>query len=360
MNSYNFQDPWFLLLLPVALLALWRLWRKRPVLRFSAVSRAKAAGAGGVAKFRWLPSALRMVAIALLVLCIARPVRLNEQTRTLTEGVAIQLVVDRSSSMGAMDFEKKGRPVDRLEALKDVVNRFVDGGGDLPGRKDDLVGLVTFARFADSISPMTMDHEWLLAGLRDLSPAEPGSGEDGTAIGDAVALGAEKLRDATEHRGEASKLIKSKVLVLLTDGENNSGDIEPITAAELCKTLGIKLYTIGMGTRGMAPMPVKTPFGMQMVRQPVTIDENLLRKMAEITGGQYFRATDTHSLDGIYAKIDELEKTVTEQKRTVQAKDLSVEGFRLGGLSLPSILALAMALLLLEQVLAHTRWRTLP
>jgi len=132
------------------------------------------------------------------------------------------------------------------------------------------------------------------------------------------------------------------------------------TAAELCKSLGIKLYTIGMGTRGMAPMPVKTPFGMQMVRQPVTIDEDLLRKMAEITGGQYFRATDSRSLDSIYAKIDELEKTVTEQKRTVQAKDLSVESFRLGGFFVPPILTLAMGLLLLEALLSHSRWRTLP
>jgi Ca-activated chloride channel homolog len=360
VNTYTFQDPWLLLLLPVALLGFWRLWRKRPTLRFSTVQRAKAAGAGAAARLHWMPFALRALALALLVMCIARPVRLNEQTRTLTEGVAIQLVVDRSSSMLAMDFERNGRAVNRIDALKDVVDRFVDGGGGLAGRKDDLVGLVTFARYADSISPMTLDHEWLLAGLKDLAPADPGSGEDGTAIGDAVALGAEKLRDATEQRGDLSKRIKSRVLVLLTDGENNAGDIDPATAAELCKSLGIKLYTIGMGTRGMAPMPVKTPFGMQMVRQPVTIDEDLLRKMAEITGGQYFRATDSRSLDSIYAKIDELEKTVTEQKRTVQAKDLSVESFRLAGFFVPPILTLAMGLLLLEALLSHSRWRTLP
>ena len=360
MSSLALDDPWFLLLLPLAALGFWRLWRRRPTLRFSAAARAREAGPGVVARLRWLPFALRVLTLALLVLCVARPVRLNENTRTITEGVAIQLVVDRSSSMLAMDFERQGRAVDRLTALKDVVDRFVQGGGGLPGRQDDLVGLVTFARHADSISPMTLDHEWLLAALRDLRPAEPGSGEDGTAIGDGVALGAEKLRDATEQRGDESRRIKSKVLVLLTDGENNAGDIEPMTAAELCQTLGIRLYTIGMGTRGMAPMPVKTPFGIQMARQPVTIDEDLLRAMAERTGGQYFRATDSRSLDGIYAKIDELEKTVTEQKRTVQAKDLAVDSFRLGSVPLPPVLALAMTALLLEVAIAHTRWRTLP
>ncbi|MFM1831288.1 MAG: hypothetical protein RLZZ558_1628 [Planctomycetota bacterium] len=360
MSTLALLDPWFLLLAPVAALAFVRVWRRRPTLRFSAVARARQAGAGFAARLRWLPMALRAMAVGLLVLCMARPARLNEQTRTLTEGVAIQLVVDRSSSMLAMDFSVQGRAVDRLTALKDVVDRFVDGGSGLAGRKDDLVGLVTFARHADSVSPMTLDHEWLLAALKDLKPAEPGSGEDGTAIGDAVALGAEKLRDATEQRGDASRRIKSKVLVLLTDGENNAGDIDPVTAAELCRTLGIKLYTIGMGTRGMAPMPVRTPFGMQMVRQPVNIDEGLLQKMAEMTGGQYFRATDSRSLEGIYARIDELEKTVTEQKRTVMAKDLAVEGLRLGGLPVPALLGVAMVLLAAEVVLSSTRWRTLP
>ncbi|MCE9620363.1 MAG: VWA domain-containing protein [Planctomycetes bacterium] len=363
MSHFQLNEAWMLLLLPLALAAFWRLWRRRsqPAMTFSVVARAKAAGAGYAARLRWLPSALRALVLGLLVLCIARPVRINEQTSTLTDGVAIELVVDRSSSMLALDFTRNGKPIDRLNALKDVVERFVDGGANLPGRKDDLVGLVTFARFADSISPLTMDHEWLLAGLKDIKPADPAIGDDGTAIGDAVALGAEKLRDATEgkNRNGAAR-IKSKVLVLLTDGENNAGDIEPMTAAELCKSLGIRLYTIGMGTRGIAMMPVQTPFGTQMARQPVSIDEGLLTKMATATGGQYFRATDTKSLEQIYQRIDELEKTVTEQKRTILAKDLAVEGFRLGGISWPSLLTLAMLLLAVELFLSHTRLRTLP
>jgi Ca-activated chloride channel family protein len=251
--------------------------------------------------------------------------------------------------------------VDRLTALKDVVDRFVDGGANLPGRKDDLVGLVTFARFADSVSPLTMDHEWLLAGLKDIKPADPSIGDDGTAIGDAVSLGAEKLRDATDGKNRnGANRIKSKVLVLLTDGENNAGDIDPRTAAELCKSLGIRLYAIGMGTRGTAMMPVRTPFGMQMVKQNVNIDEALLTKMAVETGGQYFRATDTKSLENIYGRIDALEKTVTEQKRTILAKDLAVEGFRLGGIAWPSLLTVVLGLLAVELLLSHTKLRTLP
>lgn len=362
MNHFEFSEVWMLLLLPLVFAAFWRLWRRRtqPAMTYSVVRRAKIAGAGTAAKLRWLPYALRAAALTLLIVCIARPVRINEQSSTLTDGVAIELVVDRSSSMLALDFTRNGRPADRLTALKDVVDRFVDGGANLPGRKDDLVGLVTFARFADSVSPLTMDHEWLLEGLKDIEPADPAIGDDGTAIGDAVALGAEKLRDVTDGKRTGSSRIKSKVLVLLTDGENNAGDIDPMTAAQLCKSLGIRLYAIGMGTRGTALMPVRTPFGTQMVKQPVNIDEELLTKMATATGGLYFRATDTKSLENIYGRIDELEKTVTEQKRTILAKDLAVEGFRLGGIAWPSLLTLVFVLLAMELLLSHTKLRTLP
>ncbi len=363
MNRFEFSEAWMLLLLPLVFAAFWRVWRRasQPAMTFSVVKRAKMAGAGTAAQLRWLPYALRAAALALLIVCLARPVRINEQTSTLTDGVAIELVVDRSSSMLAMDFTSNGKSVDRLSAMKDVVDRFVDGGANLPGRKDDLVGLVSFARFADSISPLTMDHEWLLAGLKDMKHADPSVGDDGTAIGDAVALGAEKLRDATDGKNRnGANRIKSKVLVLLTDGENNAGDIDPMTAADLCKSLGIRMYTIGMGTRGMALMPVQTPFGTQMVKQRVNIDEALLTKMATTTGGQYFRATDTKSLENIYGRIDELEKTVTEQKRTILSKDLALEGLRLGGISWPSLLSLVMILIAGELLLSHTKFRTLP
>ena len=363
MNHFEFSEVWMLLLLPLVFAAFWRLWRRRtqPAMTYSVVRRAKITGAGTAAKLRWLPYALRAAALTLLIVCIARPVRINEQSSTLTDGVAIELVVDRSRSMSAIDSPPlNGRPADRLTVLKDVVERFVDGGANLPGRKDDLVGLITFARFADSVSPLTMDHEWLLEGLKDIEPADPAIGDDGTAIGDAVSLGAEKLRDVTDGKRASSSRIKSKVLVLLTDGDNNAGDIEPMTAAQLCKSLGIRLYAIGMGTRGTALMPVRTPFGTQMVKQNVNIDEALLTKMATETGGQYFRATDTKSLENIYGRIDELEKTVTEQKRTILAKDLAVEGFRLGGIAWPSLLTLVFVLLAMELLLSHTKLRTLP
>ena len=362
MNHFEFSEVWMLLLLPLVFAAFWRLWRRRtqPAMTYSVVRRAKIAGAGTAAKLCWLPYALRAAALTLLIVCIARPVRINEQSSTLTDGVAIELVVDRSRSMSEMDFALNGQPADRLTALKYVVECFVDGGANLPGRKDDLVGLITFARFADSVSPLTMDHEWLLEGLKDIEPADPAIGDDGTAIGDAVSLGAEKLRDVTDGKLTGSSRIKSKVLVLLTDGENNAGDIDPMTAAQLCKSLGIRLYAIGMGTRGTALMPVPTLFGTQMVPQNVNIDEALLTKMATETGGLYFRATDTKSLENIYGRIDELEKTVTEQKRTILAKDLAVEGFRLGGIAWPSLLTLVFVLLAMELLLSHTKLRTLP
>ena len=362
MNHFEFSEVWMLLLLPLVFAAFWRLWRRRtqPAMTYSVVRRAKITGAGTAAKLRWLPYALRAAALTLLIVCIARPVRINEQSSTLTDGVAIELVVDRSRSMSEMDFALNGQPADRLTALKYVVECFVDGGANLPGRKDDLVGLITFARFADSVSPLTMDHEWLLEGLKDIKLADRAIGDDGTAIGDAVSLGAEKLRDVTDGKRASSSRIKSKVLVLLTDGDNNAGDIEPMTAAQLCKSLGIRLYAIGMGTRGTALMPVRTPFGTQMVKQPVNIDEELLTKMATATGGLYFRATDTKSLENIYGRIDELEKTVTEQKRTILAKDLAVEGFRLGGIAWPSLLTLVFVLLAMELLLSHTKLRTLP
>ena len=252
MNHFEFSEVWMLLLLPLVFAAFWRLWRRRtqPAMTYSVVRRAKITGAGTAAKLRWLPYALRAAALTLLIVCIARPVRINEQSSTLTDGVAIELVVDRSRSMSAIDFPSlNGRPADRLTVLKDVVERFVDGGANLPGRKDDLVGLITFARFADSVSPLTMDHEWLLEGLKNIKLADQAIGDDGTAIGDAVSLGAEKLRDVTDGKRASSSRIKSKVLVLLTDGDNNAGDIEPMTAAQLCKSLGIRLYAIGMGTR---------------------------------------------------------------------------------------------------------------
>ncbi|MFO0874822.1 MAG: VWA domain-containing protein [Phycisphaerales bacterium] len=326
----TFHSPsiWLLLLLPLALLA-WARWaspRRRATMAFSDLAPVRASGRGLAARLWWIVPTLRALAVALLVVCLARPIKADEQVRVDVEGVAIVLVVDRSGSMQALDFVLDGKRVDRLAAVKDVVRDFMHGDGkELAGRPDDLVGLVVFARNADALCPLTLDHDHLLAALDGVRPATV-RGEDGTAIGDGLALAVERLRDATSRAGaDAARRIRSKVIVLLTDGENNSGEIEPMVAAQLAASAGIKVYAIGTGTRGMAPFPVEM-MGQRVLQQmPVSIDEPTLTKIAESTGGRYFRATDTQSLRNIYTEIDSLEKSRNDDRRTVLFTDLAVE-----------------------------------
>lgn len=358
--------PWVLVLLPLALLPwLPRLRRRPAALAHSDGSLvADAARASVASRLRWLLPFIRTLVLALLVVALARPVKADEETRVRTEGIAIMLVVDRSSSMLAMDFTIDGARVDRLAALKAVVRDFVRGGDGLPGRPNDLIGAVSFARFADGIAPLTLDHDHLLAALAQVSVANRRE-EDGTAIGDAVALGVERLRDVAvrsdeEEGARATTTVKSRVLILLTDGENNAGDIDPRAAAELARTFGVRIYAVGVGTRGEAPFPFQDPFGNRVVRPvPVTIDEDLLRSMAETTGGQYFRATDSASLRAIYEAIDALEKTETERTSSVRYAELAVRPLRLGGWPIPPLLAAALVALVLERMLAATRFRHL-
>lgn len=362
MTGFHESSAWWLLLALLAPVALWRAFapRSRGAIGFPSAALLRAAGASTVARLRWLPALLRTAALVLLAICIARPIKANEQTRVFVEGIAIEMVVDRSSSMLALDFQKEGRRADRLEALKDVGTGFVAGGEGMPGRPNDLIGLIAFARYADSLCPLTLDHDYLVQVLQQVEAAGERA-EDGTAIGEAVALAAERLRDATDRAtGEIPKP-KSKAIILMTDGENNAGDIDPMTAAEICKTYGITLYAIGMGTIGEAPYPMKTPFGgTQLVPMQVKIDEKLLKEMASATGGQYFRATDTRSLQRIYETIDALEKSATEQRRYLQYRDLAVEPMELAGLRLPPLLLVVFGLVALDILLAATRWRTLP
>jgi len=312
-----------------------------------------------MSRARWIVPSLRTIAVALLVLGLARPIKANEHTLISVEGIAIELVVDRSGSMMALDFARANREMDRLDAVKLVATEFIRGGGGLGGRPSDLIGLVTFSRFADSLSPPTLDHDYVIEALNGIRPATT-PGEDGTAIGEGVALAVERLRDLADSRSDDSaRTVKSRVAILLTDGENNAGDIDPMTAAELAKTLGVRLYTIGVGSRGLAPMPTQTPFGIRYVNQPVSIDEDLLRRMAEMTGGEYFRATDERSLRGIYERIDALEKTSTEARRYLQSTALAVEPFRINGVDAPPLLLGVVVLLALELLLAHTRLRML-
>jgi Ca-activated chloride channel family protein len=361
MTGFHETSVWWLLLLlavPLAWVPAWRP-RSRAAVGYPSVPAVRAAGSSWVARTRWLPLVLRTAALALLAACIARPIKANEQTRVWVEGIAMELVVDRSSSMLAQDFQVDGRRADRLEALKEVAARFVLGGGGLDGRPNELIGLIAFARFADSVCPLTLDHDHLVGVLEGIDVAGTRA-EDGTAIGEAVALAAERLRDALERSGDLPKP-RSRAIVLFTDGENNAGDIDPMTAAEVCRTYGITLYTVGMGTIGTAPYPVQSPFGgVQLIPREVKIDEDLLRRMADLTGGRYFRATDSRSLTEIYETIDRLEKTTTEQRRYMQYRDLAVEGTTIAGFRVPALLAVAFALVALELALAQTRWRTLP
>jgi len=361
--SLHQPSAWFLLVL-AALPVLW--WRRRggrgrSAVSFSSIGPLVAAGGSWATGLRWLVPALRTAAIALLILCVARPQKANEQTRVLTEGIAIQLVIDRSGSMLAEDFERDGQPVSRLETVKTVVRDFVAGNDRLHGRPDDLIGLITFATYADSLAPLTLDHGFLLDAVAATEVAA--SNEDrATAIGDAIALGVERMAGLEPGR-LAEGRIKSKVMILLTDGENNAGDIDPITAAKMAAAFDIKVYTIGAGTdAGFALVPTVDPFTGRTIRRrvPVSIDEDTLREIATVAGGRYFRATDRESLQQVYEQIDELERTRIEQRRYTDYKEMAVESVSLAGVRIPPLLSVVVVLLALELILANTRFRTIP
>jgi Ca-activated chloride channel family protein len=288
---------WLLLLLPLA--ALWQ-GRRGAV---AAVEYSSAEAARQVAREtrsragRWL-AWLRWLAVGLFIVGLARPQFGHATTEVTASGIDMMLAIDVSGSMQSLDFKVNGEPVDRVSIVKSVVSKFIDA------RPNDRLGLVEFAGAPYLVSPLTLDHDWL---QQNLERVKVGSIEDGTAIGSAIAMCANRLRDEPS---------KSKVIVLLTDGENNSGKISPLMSAEAAKALGIKIYTIGAGVRGEAPMPVKDQFGnTHMVMVPSDVDEVTLGKIAQETGGQFFRATDTESLKDIYASIDRLQKTTRTVKK---------------------------------------------
>jgi Ca-activated chloride channel family protein len=270
--------------------------------------------------------------VTLAILGLARPALSRTSTEVEASGIDILLAVDVSTSMEARDCRVAGRPVDRLTVVKQVVTRFIED------RPNDRIGLVAFAGRPYLVSPLTLDHEWLLQRLEGL---ETGMVEDGTAIGSALASGLNRLRDEDAV---------SKTVILLTDGMNNAGSVSPLTAAEAAETLGIKVYTIGAGTRGEAPIPVRDAFGRErMAMARVDIDEETLAKVAEQTGGRYFRATDTDSLQRIYEEIGRLEKTTRTLKQFHHHDELILWAL------LP-----ALGLLVLEQILRATWLRRVP
>ena len=349
-----FFTPWYFLLLPLVVLLGWRLFsaNRNSGVGFSHTSFAKLMTPSLRQRLLWLPKLLLLLSMVLLVLGLARP--RDGQTRTLTEstGIAIEMVVDRSGSMRALDFKIDGNHVDRLTAVKNVASKFVLGEGDLGGRFNDLVGLISFAGYADGVTPPTLDHGFLAASLNQTSIVRRRA-EDGTAIGDAIALAVEKLNALNESR---ELEIQSKVIILLTDGENTAGELQPIEAAELAQSFDIKIYTIGVGTKGQAPIPVTDAFtGRQVIRnRQVNIDEETLQQVADKTGGKYFRATDTDSLTEIYGEIDRLEKTEIEMQNFVDYRELALQSQRLSWITIPPMLLLSLVLLMAGFFLQQT------
>jgi len=277
-------------------------------------------------RLKYLPNILRMLAVALLIIALARPQNFQSGENVYSEGIDIAMVLDISGSMLAEDLKPN-----RLDAAKGVIDEFIQA------RTSDRIGLVVFARDAFTQCPLTIDYS-VLRNL--LSEIKSGMIEDGTAIGNAIANGVNRLKDSKA---------KSKVMILLTDGVNNAGEVDPISAAQIAKTFNIRVYTIGVGTRGEAPYPVQTPFGTRYQMVPVEIDENVLKQIAETTNGEYFRATDTQKLKEIYNTIDKLEKTKLEIISYRNAKELFYP-WLVGGL----------LLLVLELGLSRTILRKLP
>jgi len=277
------------------------------------------------AKLRWL-------VLALCIIALARP-RLGEgETAITASGIDIVVAVDLSGSMAAEDFTILGSRVNRLAAAKNVLEEFVDK------RRNDRIGLVAFAGRAYIAAPLTLDHDFLLQNLERLNL---GTIEDGTAIGSAMTAGLNRLRDLDS---------KSRIMILMTDGQNNAGKVPPLTAAEAAESLEVKIYTIGVGKHGLAPFPRKGPFGQTVYAQmEVDIDEDTLTKIAETTGGKYYRADSTDTLIEIYDEIDLLEKSEVEVTE-YQNYDEIFHWFLLPGL----------VILLLEIILNNTVWRRLP
>lgn len=302
MSWANPEWLWLLVLLvPLIILQVWRrLGRRIPSLTFSDTSGLKNIGGNWKAYGTWLAPVLQWSAFALVVMAMARPQYQNTTVERNAEGIDIVLTHDISTSMKAEDLKPN-----RLEAAKDVAADFIDR------RLSDRIGLVIFARKSFTVVPPTLDYRLLKQLLADV---EMGVVEDGTAIGMGMATAINRLKDSTAE---------SRVIILLTDGQNNAGEIDPVTAADLAISYGIKIYTIGAGTHGTAPYPVRDPiFGDRYQNVKVDIDEEMLMQIADMTGGEYFRATDTEQLENIYEQIDELETTEIEEVIYTDYEDL--------------------------------------
>ena len=292
MSFFRFEDPWLLLFfLMVPFLIIRGKGKQQATISYSSIDTLQAMRSARVEILSILPLALRMFAISLLVLALARPQEGHKSTEILSVGVDIILALDTSGSMQALDFIKDEKRDTRLAMVKDVVSQFIDN------RPNDRMGMVVFGSEAYTQCPLTLDQGILKSFLSKL---DIGMAGDSTAIGSAIGIAVKRLKDLES---------KSKVIILLTDGQNNAGSLPPLQAAQTAKAFGIKIHTIAVGTHGKAPFLVNSIFGQRYVYQQVDIDEDTLKKISDLTGGQYFRATDLESLKTIYKKIDEMEKS---------------------------------------------------
>lgn len=330
MFGFEFANPkYFLLLVLLIPMIVWYILREKKSyadLQFSSLRAFKGMKHAGRVWLRHVLFLLKLLAISFLVIALARPQSSNKWETYSSEGIDIVLALDISGSMLARDFTP-----DRLEAAKEVATKFI------LERPQDKIGLVVFSGESFTQCPLTTDQAVLVNLMRDV---KSGMIEDGTAIGLGLANAVNRLKESTA---------KSKVIILLTDGVNNRGAIAPETAAELARTFGIRVYTIGVGTYGEAPYPFQTPFGIQLQKVPVEIDENVLQQIASLTGGKYFRATDNNKLKQIYEEIDKLEKSKIEVKHFSKKQ----EQYFIFGL-------IGMLLLILEAVFRYTILRRIP
>jgi Ca-activated chloride channel homolog len=345
----QFDSPLFLLLLlalpPLVYLRLAK-W-KTPGLRFSSVAAARSLPRTWRTRLRHLPLALRVAAAVLAVIAVARPRQGIQEVREVREGIAIQMVLDRSGSMGT-EMEHDGKKLTRLDAVKRVFAEFVTGNGrSLRGRPNDLVGMVVFARYADTICPLTLTHGATLQFL-DTVHLVDNQAEDGTAIGDAIALAAARLQTATADAEGSGYRVTGKVIILLTDGIHNAGKRTPAEAARLAAGWGIRVHAIGIGG-GPEYATLRTPLRTVTIPGSVQVDRATLEEVAALSGGIYRDASDADSLRAVYGEIDRLEKSAIEEVRYADYRELFV----------PFALA-ALLLVAAEALLRSLVWRGLP
>ncbi len=329
MNGIKFAEPWFLyLLIIVPVIIAFYIFKQQKVtasIRMPGIHSFAQAGTTFRHYLRHIMFGARVLAVTILIIILARPQRTDKFQDISTEGIDIVLAQDISGSMLARDFKP-----DRLEAAKNIATEFISG------RPYDRIGLVVFSGESFTQCPLTTDHAVLINLLREI---QSGMIEDGTAIGMGLATAVNRIKDSQA---------KSKVIILLTDGVNNKGEVAPATAAGIAKTFGIRVYTIGVGTQGMAPYPVQTPYGMQYQDMPVEIDEGILKEIAQTTGGKYFRATDNNKLMQVYNEIDKLEKSKIDVRQFTKKEEMYLT---------PAIIA--FILILLEILTRNTVFKNL-